>query len=77
VCVKLNRNGSKTTGIEPYIIECMCLRLHEKESLSYLSERGYEISAAELYRLKQEVKNNSDNRSKLQRTDSRSKIKRR
>jgi len=50
------------TGIEPYIIEVICLRLHEKEALTYLSDKGYEISAAELYRPKQEVKNNSDKR---------------
>ncbi|MGH9972715.1 MAG: hypothetical protein ACRD93_02320 [Nitrososphaeraceae archaeon] len=54
----MHRNESKTTGIEPYIIECICLRLHEKEALSYLSERGYDISASELYRLKNDVKDN-------------------
>ena len=53
---------SKTAGIEPYIIECMCLRLHEKEALTYLSDKGYDISAAEYYRLKDEVKNSTDRR---------------
>ena len=58
----MRRNESKTTGIEPYIIECVCLRLKEKESLSYLEDRGYSISAAEYYRLKQEVKDSSHKR---------------
>ena len=61
-CVKLNRKGSKTTGIEPFVIECMCLRLKEKEALSYLDDRGYSISAKEYYRIKQEVKDSSNKR---------------
>jgi hypothetical protein len=36
--------------------------LKEKESLSYLSDRGFSISAAELYRLKNEVKDNTQQR---------------
>ena len=51
----MSRNKTKTEGIEPYIIEIICLRLHENEALSYLSDRGYDISRAELYSLKQEV----------------------
>jgi len=31
--VSLYRKETKTTGIEPYIIEVMCLRLKEKERL--------------------------------------------
>jgi hypothetical protein len=56
----MHRNDSitKTTGIEPYIIEIICLRLHEKEALSYLSDKGYDISAAQLYRLKNDIKEN-------------------
>ena len=60
--MSLYRKETKTTGIEPYIIEVMCLRLMEKESLTYLSDRGYDISAAELYRLKNEVKETADSR---------------
>jgi hypothetical protein len=56
---------TKTTGIEPYVIECICLRLHEKEALSYLSGRGYDISAKEYYRIKQEVKESSHKRLNL------------
>ena len=51
----MSRNKTKTEGIEPFIIEIICLRLHEKEALSYLSDRGYDISRVELYSLKQEV----------------------
>jgi hypothetical protein len=58
----MHRNESKTAGIEPYIIEVICLRLHEQEALSYLEDRGYKISAAELYRLKNEVKNSTNRR---------------
>lgn len=41
-------SNTKTTGIEPFIIEIICMRLHEHEALSYLSDRGYDISAAQL-----------------------------
>ena len=59
----MHRKVTKTTGIEPYIIECICLRLKEKEALSYLDDRGgYSISAKEYYRLKQEVKDSSHKR---------------
>ena len=49
---------TKTTGIEPYIIECICMRLHEKEALEYLSDMGYDISAKEYYRIKNDIKEN-------------------
>ena len=53
---------TKTKGIEPLIIETICLRLKEKESLAYLEDRGYKISRAEYYKLKQECKNSSHKR---------------
>lgn len=56
------RYKSKTVGIEPYIIECICLRLHEKEALSYLSDKGYDISTAEYYSLKKEVQESAHTR---------------
>ena len=52
-------------GIEPYIIECMCLNLHDKESLQYLEDRGYSISRMELYRIKNEIKDNTQERLNL------------
>ena len=60
--MRRNASNKKTTGIEPLIIECVCLRLKEKESLSYLEDRGYSISAAEYYRLKNEVKQGAHTR---------------
>jgi hypothetical protein len=65
VCVKLSRYGSKTTGIEPYIIDCMCLNISEKQALSYLSDKGYDISHSEYYRLKNEVKESTHERLNL------------
>lgn len=64
-CVKMRRKVTKTQGIEPYIIEIMCLNLHDKESLSYLKERGYSISRMELYRIKREIKENTQERLNL------------
>ena len=63
----MSRKGtkSKTTGIQPYIIDCMCLNISEKESLEYLKDKGYPISRTELYRLKQEVKDSTQDRLNL------------
>jgi hypothetical protein len=61
----LNRKRTKTTGIEPYIIECMCLNISEKESLQYLEDRGYKISHTEFYRLKNQVKESTPERLNL------------
>ena len=58
-------NESKTVGIEPYIIECICLRLKEKEALTYLKDRGIKISPATFYRLKNEVKDTTNTRLNL------------
>jgi hypothetical protein len=60
----MSRNGSnsKTAGIEPYIIDCMSMRLTEKESLAFLEEKGYSIGHTELYRLKQEIKQSTQQR---------------
>ena len=35
-CVKLLRKESKTNGIFPYVIDCMAMNLHEKESLTWM-----------------------------------------
>ena len=58
----MNRKETKTVGIEPYVIEVMCLRLHENEALSYLKDRGYSISPAEYYRVKKEIQDNTQSR---------------
>ena len=56
---------TKTTGIEPYVIEIMCLNLSEKQALQYLDDRGYKISPAEFYRIKNEIKSNTQERLNL------------
>ena len=56
MCVKMRRNDTKTTEIFPYIIDCMCLNISEKEALSYLKDKGFKIGPATYYRLKHEVK---------------------
>ena len=61
----MRRKESKTTGIEPYVIECMCLNISEKESLAYLDDRGYKISPADFYRIKNEIKSNTQQRLNL------------
>jgi hypothetical protein len=61
----MSTKGTKTAGIEPYIIDCMCMRLDEKEALSYLEEKGYTISHTEYYRLKQEIKESTHQRLNL------------
>ena len=55
----------KIEEITSYIIECKCLRLHEKEALSYLRDHGFKISAAQYYKLKKEVKESSHERLNL------------
>ncbi|MGC2440968.1 MAG: hypothetical protein WA390_06075, partial [Nitrososphaeraceae archaeon] len=54
-----------TAGIFPFVIECMCLHISEKESLSYLKDRGFTISRAEFYRLKKEVQESTQERLNL------------
>jgi hypothetical protein len=59
--VKQHRDNT----IIPYIIEVMCLRLHEHEALSYLEERGHIISHDLYYRLRKEVKESTHTRLNL------------
>jgi hypothetical protein len=61
----MSTKKTKTTGIEPHIIECICMRLKEQEALSYLEERGYSISRAEYYSVRQEVKESAHTRLNL------------
>lgn len=61
----MNRKKTKTTGIEPYLIDCMAMNLHENEALKYLDNNGFDISRAVFYRLKNEVKESSQERLNL------------
>jgi hypothetical protein len=65
MCVKMRRNDTKTTEIFPYIIDCMCLTISEKEALSYLKDKGFKIGPATYYRLKHEVKESTHSRLNL------------
>jgi len=48
-----------------YIIYCTCLRLKERDALSYLKDKGFDISHAEYYRLKKEIENTTRERLNL------------
>ena len=61
----MSRKDTKTNGIEPYIIDCVCMNMKEDQALEYLSNNGYEISRAEYYRVKNEVKESSQQRLNL------------
>ncbi len=61
----MRRKETKTTGIEPYVIDIMCLNYSEKQSLDYLSDKGFKISKTELYRLKKEIKESTQERLNL------------
>ena len=61
----MNRKKTKTTGIEPYLIDCMAMNLQENQALKYLDDNGFDISRAEFYRLKNEVKESSQERLNL------------
>jgi len=61
----MRRKETKTTGVLPYVIDCMAMNLHENESLDYLDKNGYDISRAEFYRLKKEVEESAQERLNL------------
>lgn len=61
----MRRKETKTKGIEPYVIDVMAMNLHENQALKYLDDNGYDISRAELYRLKNEIKESSQERLNL------------
>lgn len=61
----MRKKETKTAGIFPFVIECMCLHISEKESLSYLKDRGFTISRVEFYRLKKEVQESTQERLNL------------
>jgi hypothetical protein len=61
----MNTRATKTTGIEPYVIDCICLNFSEVQALEYLSSKGYDISPAEYYRIKNDIKYNTQTRLNL------------
>ena len=61
----MRRKETKTIGIQPYIIDCMVMEIHEDQALKYLDDNGYNISRAEYYRIKNEIKESGDERLNL------------
>ena len=61
----MSKKGTKTEGIQPYVIDIMAMNLSEQESLDYLERKGYSISNRELYRIKAEIKNSTNERLNL------------
>lgn len=61
----MSRKKTKTEGIEPYVIECMCRHISERESLQYLEDKGYSISRSEFYTIKKEIEDNTVQRLNL------------
>lgn len=51
--LKMRKKETKTAGIFRFVIECMCLHISEKESLSYLKDRAFTISRAEFLQIKE------------------------
>lgn len=48
-----------------HVIYCSCMRLKEKEALSYLKDKGCSIGAATYYRVKKEIENTTRERLNL------------
>jgi len=48
----------KINKVLPFVIELIVLDLNETESIKYLADRGFKISARYLYKLKKKVKEN-------------------
>ena len=46
---------SKYDTVRPLIIQCMVMRLSEKESFQYMKDRGFEISKTYFYRIKKSI----------------------
>jgi hypothetical protein len=58
-------NMYKKENLKPFIIQCMVMKLSEKESLQYLNDRGFDISAQYLYRLKKGIQHSRFDRLSL------------
>jgi hypothetical protein len=56
---------SKNDTIRPFIIQTIVMRLSEKESMQYLSERGFNISIPYYYRLRKSIQNSRFDRLSL------------
>lgn len=57
--------NNKNSGIEQWVITCMCLNYSEQQALAYLSDKGYEISARVFYRIKKQIQDSTQSRLNL------------
>lgn len=46
---------STNNTIQPFIIQCVVMRLSERESIQYLHDKGFKISRDSFYRLKRSI----------------------
>jgi hypothetical protein len=44
-------------SIKPYIIQTMVMKFSEKESMQFLSDKGFKISVPQFYNLKRKIQN--------------------
>jgi hypothetical protein len=62
--VKLSRND-RDRELIAHVIYCSCMRLKEKEVLTYLKDKGHNIGAATYYRIKKEIEQTTRERLSL------------
>ena len=62
--VKLQAND-RDRELIAHVIYCSCMRLKEKEALTYLKDKGYSIGAATYYRIKKEIQDTTRERLNL------------
>ena len=62
--VKLQANDRDRELIS-HVIYCTCMRLKEKEALTYLKDKGHNIGAATYYRIKKEIQDTTRERLNL------------
>jgi hypothetical protein len=47
---------SKNETVKPLVMRCMVMRLDEREALEYIKEQGYDLSRAQFYRIKKNIR---------------------
>ena len=63
-CVKMHRND-RDRELIAHVIYCSCMRLKEKEAISYITDKGFDISTATYYRIKKEIEDSTHERLNL------------
>jgi len=57
-----NHFSQKNNEVKPLVIQTMVMRMSEKQALTYLKDRGYNISVASFYRLKKDIQESTHDR---------------